>query len=207
MNAESFTALLRSKVAEKSYGKVRFLTSMNVSGEQLDPAEEFPNADYYLTGEFIAQSMKGESLVLVDGIYYVASDVVQHNPNVSIDTGSGVSAGTPSGVAHSTNLVPIAEEKEVANVTKKLNVMLVDPETKEAVIEKLVTVDRKAKSGLGNVNLVLTGEIAALSKAAGGDRSSYVLMSFQLIDPDGNEVIWEDAYETKRVSNRSAVYK
>jgi hypothetical protein len=71
-----------------------------------------------------------------------------------------------------------------------------------------VRVEDKVSSGLGRAALILTGEISALSKAgAGGDRSDYVMMSFQLVDPATNEIVWEDAYETKKKTRVSVIYK
>ena len=55
---------------------------------------------------------------------------------------------------------------------------------------------------------MLTGELSALSKAAdGGTRSDYIILSFQLVDPKSNEVLWEDAYETKKKSSVSTLYR
>ena len=48
----------------------------------------------------------------------------------------------------------------------------------------------------------------AVSKASlGGNRSDYVLMSFQLVDPTSNEIVWEDGYETKRKTESSIIYR
>jgi PBP1b-binding outer membrane lipoprotein LpoB len=67
---------------------------------------------------------------------------------------------------------------------------------------------RKPNSGLAGADFILTGELKGLGKATnGGDRSDYILMSFQLIDAVSNQIVWEDGYETKKVSSIDAVYK
>jgi len=97
---------------------------------------------------------------------------------------------------------------DTRNVTKYLLVKLIDAETGAVPFEKLVRVQRKITSGVASADYLLTGDISALSKAAsGGDRSDYVIMSFQLVDPASNEVLWEDAYETKKASRVSVIYK
>ena len=72
----------------------------------------------------------------------------------------------------------------------------------------MVQLERKMKSGLAGACYILTGELRALSKAAaGGDRSDYVVMSFQLVEPKSNTIIWEDAYESKKSSKVGVIYK
>jgi len=203
MNADGFNALLRAKMSEKASGKVVFLAPGAAE-------ESHARADYFLTGEFIAESIKEEDLDRTT-VYAVTGG----KSSVEVHTGrsEGGEGGSKSDVditrttIESTELTPIAEAEESPNVAKYLNVMLVDPATQEVKLEKRLKVESVARSGLGRAELVLTGEISGLSKAVGGDRSDYVLMTFQLIRPETNEVLWEDAYETKRVSSRSAVYK
>ncbi len=57
------------------------------------------------------------------------------------------------------------------------------------------------------VDYYLTGELMGISKAAGGDRSDYISMSFQLIDAETSEIIWENEYEVKRVGEAGVVYQ
>jgi len=57
------------------------------------------------------------------------------------------------------------------------------------------------------VDFFLTGELSALSKASGGSRSDYILMSFQLIDTETGDIIWEDLYEVKRVGITGVAYQ
>lgn len=201
VNADSFTALLRAKVAEKGQGKIVFLSreaNGKVTEQILDEkdikdqglvsrggAKQLFGVDYFLTGEFMAKSTMNEG----------AADVVEATV--------GRSADDP-GVLESN----VAQSRRNPNVTKYLNVKLVDAETAAVPFEKLLKVETKVASGLGGADLVLTGELSALSKAAqGGDRSDYILMSFQLVDPVSNEIVWEDAYETKKKTNVSVIYK
>lgn len=60
---------------------------------------------------------------------------------------------------------------------------------------------------LKGVDFYLTGELMGLSKAINGDRSDYISMSFQLIDAETSEVIWENEYEVKRVGETGVVYQ
>lgn len=60
---------------------------------------------------------------------------------------------------------------------------------------------------LMGVDFYLTGELMGLSKAINGDRSDYISMSFQLIDAETSEVIWENEYEVKRVGTAGVVYQ
>lgn len=203
MNAMSFAALLRAKIAEKSYQKVTFVNSLE--GVEGIAREGLAEADYYLGGEFIAQSIKEEGLDTA-GVYLVTQDSVSISSHSSThDEGSSVQAQATK--IQTTEITPILEVKSTPNVAKYLNIMVIDAKSGETVIEKLVKLERKAKSGLGAADFVLTGEVSAFSKASGGDRSDYVIISFQLIEPETNAVIWEDAYETKKVTNRSVVYK
>ncbi|MCK4883122.1 MAG: penicillin-binding protein activator LpoB [Spirochaetes bacterium] len=76
---------------------------------------------------------------------------------------------------------------------------------REAKREGLFTSSKEGD--LQGVDFYLTGELEGLSKATGGHRSDYILMSFQLIDTETSEIIWEDAYEIKRVGVTGVVYQ
>lgn len=60
---------------------------------------------------------------------------------------------------------------------------------------------------LKGVDFYLTGELMGLSKAINASRSDYISMSFQLIDAETSEVIWENEYEVKRVGSAGVVYQ
>jgi PBP1b-binding outer membrane lipoprotein LpoB len=201
VNAESFTALLRAKIAEEGKGKVVFL-AREASGKVAEPildekdlkdqglvsgknAKQLHGVDYFLSGEFIAKSLMTES----------AQQVTERTTGRSPDDPGVLQTDVKQGQVS-------------PNVTKYLNVKLISADTGATPFEKLVRVEDKVSSGLGRAALILTGEISALSKAgAGGDRSDYVMMSFQLVDPATNEIVWEDAYETKKKTRVSVIYK
>jgi len=71
--------------------------------------------------------------------------------------------------------------------------------------EKMVTASKEADM-LG-VDFYLTGEIAGLSKATKGHRSDYFILSFQLIDTETSDIIWEDAYEVKKEGIAGVAYQ
>ena len=201
LNADSFTALIRAGIAEKAQGKIAFLAReengkviSQILAESdlrnLDLVESIRNnriagVDYFLGGEFIAKSLSVESAVKETKAAVGSS---KEDPRI-LSVKSETSVKRP-------------------NVTTYLNMMLINAQTGVVPVEKLAKVERKMKTGLARANYLLTGELSALSKAAaGGDRSDYIIMSFQLVDPQTNEVVWEDVYETKKVSNKSVLYK
>jgi len=201
LNADSFTAMIRAKIAEYANGKVYFLgreKNGKVLEEILDEKDiksmglvksrrlkQLYGADYFLSGEFIAKSLMMEK------------------PAVRTEERLGRSKNDPRVIEYSSE-----RYRKSPNVDKYLNVMLIDAETGIIPVEKMVRIERKMKSGVGRADFLLTGEISSLSKAtAGGVRSDYIIMSFQLVDPDTNEVLWEDAYETKKKSSASVLYR
>ncbi|ACL04925.1 hypothetical protein Dalk_3235 [Desulfatibacillum aliphaticivorans] len=201
VNADSLASLVRSQVYSQSQGKVMFLAREG-SGKAIDQVlaesdlksiglvtsreqRQIVGADYFLGGEFIAMGVLEES----------AQEV--------IDAKAGLDENDPR-----TDEVSVNVKTESPNVTKYLNLMLINADTAEIAFQKLIPVEKKMQTGLGNADYILTGELSALSKAAeGGKRSDYVIMSFQLVNPHSNELLWEDAYETKRTTNRSVLYR
>ncbi|MFT7624047.1 MAG: PBP1b-binding outer membrane lipoprotein LpoB [Myxococcota bacterium] len=53
---------------------------------------------------------------------------------------------------------------------------------------------------VSGVDYFLTGEIGSIDKARGGRRSTYTRFSFRLTDAESSDIIWEDEYEMKKVS-------
>jgi len=99
-------------------------------------------------------------------------------------------------------------ESEQADDGLDLGVFLLEGASGAIVGESRMAVQQRMTSGVESAALLLTGELRSLSKAAaGGDRSDYILMAFQLIDPASNQVVWEDLYETKKVSSASVLYR
>jgi PBP1b-binding outer membrane lipoprotein LpoB len=201
LNADSFTALVRARIAEKAGGKLMFLArekNGKVIEEILDEEDvkalglvkarrmkDLYGADFFLGGEFIAQDLSASGM------------------SISLEETVGRSADDPRILEHR-----VEKKEHRSNVTKYLNVWLIDAETGGVPVEKLIKIERKMTSGLGRSDYLLTGELNGLSKAAqGGVRSDYLLMSFQLVDPVTNEILWEDAYETKKKSSTSTLYR
>jgi PBP1b-binding outer membrane lipoprotein LpoB len=59
--------------------------------------------------------------------------------------------------------------------------------------------ERKILSG---VDFFLTGELNALDKVEGPTRQTYTRYSFRLTDAESADIVWEDAYEVKKVGRR-----
>lgn len=59
--------------------------------------------------------------------------------------------------------------------------------------------ERKTLSG---VDFFLTGELNAIDKVEGKTRATYTRYSFRLTDAESSDIIWEDAYEMKKVTQR-----
>ena len=206
MNADSFASLLRTKIKEHAGAKVLFAK----------PGSD-AQVDYTLTGEFFAQSIKRE------GVANTVEDLkwAQENPDKWHDSNSNSQDNTVYG--NQINLDGAARRRikigpnityklidpalwNSPNVTKTFNVMLVNNEGM-VVLEKVVNLEEQIKSGQERANYILTGDISSLSKASVGQRSDYVLISFYLIDPVSNEMLWEYGYEVKRVTSRSVLYR
>lgn len=207
MNAESYIALLRAKIAGQSYGRIQFMAAS-------DDKASIQHADFLLSGEFIAQSMKKEGVFTPFDESRSSGDASgQRDSSVGISVGADGSVDMSVEKHESSSVSAVSEDfdvnnyKDIPNVTKYLNVLLIDRKTNFAVLEKLFTIERKIEQGIGRSNFVLAGELSALSKASAGGRSDYVLTTFQLIDPESNEIVWERGYETKRVSSVSVIYK
>jgi hypothetical protein len=100
------------------------------------------------------------------------------------------------------------QARQNPNVAKRFHSQLVNAADGTILCEKTVVLERKMASGVGAADYILTGEISALSKATqGATRSDYVIVSFQLVEPRSNAVLWEDAYESKRASQIGTVYR
>ena len=202
-NADSFATLIRGKVVEKADGQVRFAAP----GADTD-------VNYYMTGQFIAKSMKQEGIVNLLHYYDILEERMRNNEPlltsgsvIAMPGGSVVTTNVELNYAPPPNLRIDPRFQKNPNVDKYLNVMIIDPETKVIVYEKMMTIDRKITEGLGNAKYLLTGEISGISKRLDGEQSDYILITLQLVDPVSNEILWESEYESKRKSNSGIVYK
>jgi hypothetical protein len=93
------------------------------------------------------------------------------------------------------------------NVNKRLNVMIVKPDDKVCVYEKTTLLDRRISDNSGKAALILSCEISGMSQALNGVHSDYLVIAMQLVEPESNEVVWEDAYEVKRLSRVGIAYR
>ena len=218
MNPDSFTAMLRSEIVNAAPGKIQFLLPGTVEG-----------ADYYLTGQFIPESMKTEGIINLANYIQVIDARIKAGKPLNIYSGPG-GAGSPQVTSVTTGNVTTtsvsAGSRDIAfyenqlsrmlndpalradpNVNKRLNVMLADPKTKAVVYEKMVLLDRKISDNSGAANYIISGEISGMHQRREGVGTDYLMISIQLTNPETNEVVWEDAYEVKRLVKSGVVYR
>ncbi|MCX6983599.1 MAG: hypothetical protein NT118_02450, partial [Lentisphaerae bacterium] len=179
MNAESVTALLRSKMLEKSAGKIQFL-ARDKNGKSIDQVLNEKD----LKGAGLVKGGKYKEMYGVD--YFVGGEFIAKSLETAIKREGG----------------------EIPNLDKYFNVMLIDAETGGVAFEKSVKIENKVDSGVDRTDYILTGELKGLSNVANrGDRSDYILISLQLIDPQSNNIVWTNGYEVKRMTKVSNLYK
>lgn len=212
MNADSFTAMLRSEVVKATKGKIQFLMPGALEG-----------ADYYLTGQFVPESMKKEGIINLSNYIDIIDERIRLGK--PLDTASIIAEGSSSSSVNLTASSTVSSaqlyEKERIltemlhnpafranpNVNKHLNVMIVRPSDKVAVYEDMFQLDRKISDQSGRANYILSGEISGMSQRRGAAAQDYLLISAQLTEPEANEIIWEDAYEVKRLTREGVVYQ
>lgn len=197
MNAQSFLAMVRSSLAEQADGRAVFVTSQAsqrvrqamADGESISGL----GVDYVLCGEFLA-----EGIQVAQGEQEVELTIKQKREYL----------GPVYSKENTEEETLTFQERQNPNVTKRFNCQLVHAANETVVCEKMVSLEKKIQSGLGRADYILTGEMSALSKATrGATRSDYIIVSFQMVDPGTNEVLWEDAYESKRASRVGTVYR
>jgi hypothetical protein len=210
MNADSFVAMLRSKIASQANGKIQFLMPGTVEG-----------ADYYLTGQFIAESMTSQGIVNLADYIGIVEARLREGKSLSVydDYGLGVNAQDNKGnqliINSGVNQRPSILEQILTNsqlrskpnVTKHLNAMLIKKDSKIIVYEKMITIEEKMTEGLDKSDYILSGEITGLSKRIQGVETDYLLVTMQLVDPVSNELLWEDGYEVMKQSRSGIVYQ
>lgn len=178
MNADSVTALLRAKLSEKTAGRVQFLAR-----EQNGKAIEQVLDEKDLKAAGLA---KGKSRDLYGVDYFLGGEFTSK--------------------ALENTAKPVGGESP--NTDKYLNVMLIDAETGGVAFEKNVKLESKVESGIDRADYILTGELKGLSNVANrGDRSDYILISLQLIEPTSNKIVWTNGYEVKRLTLPAGLYK
>ncbi len=106
-----------------------------------------------------------------------------------------------------TQKIRIELNKNVSGKVRFLARDRMDDILKERQAKRNDLVTASKEGDLAGVDFYLTGELSGLSKAVNSNRSDYILMSFQLIDAETSDIIWEDAYETKRVGEAGVAYQ
>lgn len=218
MNADSFAAMLRSEIFNASAGRIQFLMPGVTTG-----------ADYYLTGQFIPESLKTEGIInLADYIevvearvksgksMYIMTELPGNTAPVITTTQQGsteITAITPGTrkttmfEAHLKQILSNPALRTNADVNKRLNVVLVDAKEKLSIYEGMVLLDGKISDRSGIAKYVISGEISGMHQRKNGKASDYVMISIQLVDIENNETVWEDAYEVKRMVENGVVYR
>lgn len=210
LNANSFIAMLRAKIARKAAGKVLFTAPGSLA-----------NADYYLTGEFIAESMKNEGMVnLVDYINLMEKRLKEGKPMANIFS-APTAQSTTQDTVNATTTTTLTFEKEQSllneisrrsslrvppNTNKHLNVMLIKADTKISHYENMFTLDKKDTTGKANVDFILSGEISGTSRRVNGTEENYIVVTLFLNNPETKEEIWTGTFETKKITRTGVVY-
>jgi hypothetical protein len=192
MNADSFITMLRSRISERGNNNIRFTMPGELKG-----------ADFILTGQFIADSMKKEGILnLLDYAQYLEQRV---KDGKSVD----VYGDLPLTAPRDSILEEIQKNSQLRiapNVTKKLNVMLVETATQTSVLDRMFDIEREVKTGLGAADYILSGEISSVSKRAQGTEMAYLMVAVQLVNPASNELVWEKVFEIKKETRAGVVY-
>jgi PBP1b-binding outer membrane lipoprotein LpoB len=196
LNADSFLALLRSKLSKESSGKLVFV-SRQISEKiqanyDLKGKASGLGAHYLLTGEFI-----GEGIHVVEGEKVIKTGMaIRHKELDKFES-------EKTDIYAEIDLI----FKRNPNANLWFNAQLINLEN-DIAVEEMISLKQVMHSGIARADYILSGEISGLSKASGGNkRSDYTIVSFQLLNPDTNEILWEDAYETKRASSLGTVYR
>ena len=212
MNADSISAMLRAKITSKAYGRVQFLMPGKIEG-----------ADYYLTGQFIAESMQQQGIVNITDYIGIIEKRLKDGKSLSVydnydfgKTGDKtnnsvnqlvVKAGSQQRPSVLEQIMTNSQLQINPNVSKRLNIMLADVNNDICVFEKMVTIEKKITDGLGRSDYILSGEITGLSKRIKGTATDYLLITFQLLNPETNELLWEGGHEVKKQSRTGIVYQ
>ena len=217
MNADSFAAMLRNYAVNAAAGRIQFLMPGVVEG-----------ADYYLTGQFIAESMKTEGIINLAKYIEVIDARVKAGKSmyIAVEPNGNKAAGQTINVKGNLQINGRVSSGDVdlydgylkqilansamyakPNVNKLFNVMLIDAKSKVAVFEKMISLDNKITDNSGAANYILSGEISGIHGRVNGDASDYLLVGVNLTDPESARMLWEDACEVRWQTKGSPVYK
>jgi len=179
VNAESILGMLRSRITTIDPSSYTFL-AREMSGKVLEP--------------------------LLDEADLRTLDMVAFKENAKF-TGADYFLGGQL-LSESLSRAMFDPQSQLPSEDLTLNVLLIESSTGETVFEYPIKLAKRITSGNERASYILTGELRALSKASeAGDRSDYTVLSVQLVDPVTNELLWEDLFETKKVSNVGVIYK
>ncbi len=205
MNADSFTAMIRSEIANASGGKILFLMPGETEG-----------ADYWLTGQFYPESMKTAGILNLAEYIKAVDERIKSGKELYVERESSTVVANPlmTTVTSTTKedsiylqMLNNEELKKMPEGNKHLNIMIVRPTDKVSVLEKSTRVEDRLSNKSASANYILAGEISGLTQGTSGATSDYLLITMQLVDIETNEVIWEDAYEVKRQATIGTVYR
>ncbi len=200
LNAESYLAFLRTKVVLESGRKCKFLMPGALH-----------NADYYLSGMFVADSDKTEGMInLADyirdlenaeregkSLFEVAKTHEYNEREKATDTSMHYNASGARFVLRPRLPLHAAWSKQLhqkPRVAKFLNVMLVDTKNKCSVYERQLNIE-SFSTGFGASDYILSAEVSDINKVIDGTR--YYLITLQLVEPIKNVIVWETGYEAK----------
>lgn len=213
LNADSFVAKLRSKISEHSGGAIAILMPGETAG-----------ADYLLTGQFIADSLKQEGMVnLVDYVALMEERLREKDVPPAISGGSqSVSNSTIQNsvvVGGVPALLPPPRRKAILDeiersrdlrkmpdVSMSLNVMLVDAKRRASCFEKAFDLNKKFDDNSDAADYILSAEISSASKRSRGRERTYYIFSFKLSDIETNEILWEGVVEEAKETRGGVVY-
>jgi len=199
LNADSFIAMLRAKIASKANGHVQFTMPGHLQG-----------ADYYLTGQFIAESMKNEGMVNLVDYITLMEDRLKAGKSMNLDGDlatmkiqavPGCVTGSLTFPQYKNLLDELSRDTNLRNIpdaNKHLNLMLVKVDNKITAFEKMFQLEKKSTEYLDKVDLILTGEVSSISSRINGQESMYVVVSFRLVNPEDGMEIWFGKYESKK---------
>ena len=131
-------------------------------------------------------------------------------PEVTMASATPFSATAIATSSKETELLKMLRNPELQKIPdceKKLNLMVVKPDNKVAVWEKTITAEQKFSTNDGNAQYILSGEISGMSQNTNGVMSDYLLITMELVDAESNEIVWQDAYEVKRLTKSGTVYR
>ena len=202
MNPDSVAAIIRSEILSASCGKVLFMMPGHIK-----------DADYWLTGQFYPENQKKEESTTLAEYIEILSKRVEEGKTLYKIAAVGTEGAIDDSLATTPReraLLDKLRSKPMCtetDVDKRLSVMIFKPSDRVCVYEKSILFDGHINDHSGSAALILSCEISALSQALNGVYSDYLVVAMQLVDPESNEVVWEDSYEVKRMSRAGIVYR